>query len=545
MKTFFKEARRRKVFRMTALYVVAAWVAIQVAGEAFDAFVMPEAALRQVWVGALLGLPLFLIFSWYYDIGSQGIVRTPPANPDEYIDLSLGKADYIIISVLLVFAVLISVPLIDEISRAKTDRQSATSVREAPPNSIAVLPFLNLSGEKNNEYFSDGISEELLNKLAHLSGLRVAARTSSFYFKGKDVQIPVVAAQLGVRTILEGSVRKAGNKVRVTVQLINASDGYHLWSKTFDRELGDIFAIQDEIATQVVDALKVTLLGSEANRLSHHSTENIDAYNAYLLGRQRMAQRTSTTLREAVEYFDRAIDLDPAFALAYVGLADAYNHLATWGTLSREEALANAEPAVTRALQLDGQLGEAYAALGFVLQGKHDRDGAQAAYKKAIELNPSYADSYQRYGVLLKWDFGRVEDALPLHKKALELDPLSTSLNMSVAEDYHEMGRFEEALKQCQRVIEIDPDFPRAYSLMADLYWEVFGRVDEGARWLRKAVELDPGNPSHARWLAMVYLDLGDLDAATYWVDQAIASATDQIHTKWSQLLFAYYKGNR
>jgi TolB-like protein/Flp pilus assembly protein TadD len=545
VKTFFKEARRRKVFRMTALYVVAAWVAIQVAGEAFDAFAMPEAALRQIWVVALLGFPLFLIFSWYYDIGSKGIVRTPPANPDEYTDLSLGKADYIIISVMLVFVVLISFPLIDEISKAKTDRQSLTSVREAPPNSIAVLPFLNLSGEKNNEYFSDGISEELLNKLAHLSGLRVAARTSSFYFKGKDEQIPLIAAQLGVRTILEGSVRKAGNKVRVTVQLINASDGYHLWSKNFDRELGDIFAIQDEIATQVVDALKVTLLGSEASRLSHHSTENIDAYNAYLLGRQRMAQRTSTTLHEAVEYFDKAIDLDPAFALAYVGLADAYNHLATWGTLSRDDALAKAEPAVTRALQLDDQLGEAYAALGFVLQRKQDRDGAQAAYKKAIELNPSYADSYQRYGVLLKWDFGRVEDALPLHKKALELDPLSTSLNMSVAEDYHEMGRYEEALKQCQRVIEIDPDFPRAYSLMADLYWEVFGRVDEGARWLRKAVELDQGNPSHARWLAMVYLDLGDLDAATYWLDKAIASATDQTHTKWTQLLFAYYEGDR
>ena len=545
MKSFLIEARRRKVFRITALYIVAAWVAIQVAGEAFEAFGIPDAALRHIWTGAFLGFPLALVFGWYYDITSQGIVHTPPAGPDEQMDLSLSKADYLIFSAFIVVVILITYPLIGEITRTQPDLQPELMVSEAPPNSIAVLPFVNMSAEDGNEYFSDGISEELLNKLAQLSGLRVAARTSSFHFKGKNEPVQLIAAQLGVRTVLEGSVRKVGNKVRVTAQLINANDGYHLWSENFDRELGDIFDIQDEIATKVVDALKVTLLGSDASRLNRHPTDNFDAYNAYLLGRQRMGQRTSNSLREAVEYFNEAIELDPKFALAYVGLADAYNHLGTWGNWSLEEVIANAEPAVNKALELDDQLGEAYTALGFVLQRKRDPDGAEAAYKKAIELNPSYADAYQRYGVLLKWSFGRVEDALPLHKRALELDPLSKSLNMSVAEDYHEMGRYEAALKQCQRVIEIDPDFPRAYSLMADLYWEALGQVDQGARWLHKAVELDPGNPSHARWLTMVYLDLGDVETARYWLDKAVASAPDQGHTKWTQLLFAYYGGTQ
>jgi len=545
MKSFFKEARRRKVFRVAAVYIVAAWVVIQVAGEAFEAFGIPDAALRHIWMGAFLGFPLALIFGWYYDITGQGIVHTPPADPDEQIDLSLHKSDYIILAAFIFVVALITYPLIGEISRTQPDLQPDIAVSEAPPNSIAVLPFVNMSGDDDNEYFSDGISEELLNKLAQLSELRVAARTSSFYFKDKNEPIPLIAAQLGVRTVLEGSVRKVGNKVRITAQLINANDGYHLWSEHFDRELGDIFAIQDEIATKVVDALKVTLLGSDASRLNRHPTENFDAYNDYLLGRQRMGQRTSNSLREAVDYFNKAIELDPHFALAYVGLADAYNHLGTWGNLSREEIVANAEPAAKKALQLDDQSGEAYAALGFVLQNKRDPEGAEAAYRKAIELNPNYAEAYQRLGVLLKWTFGRVEDALPLHQKALEINPLSTSLNMSLAEDYHEMGRYEKALKQCQRVIEIDPDFPRAYTLMADLYWEAFGQVDEGARWLHKAVELDPGNPSHARWLTMVYLDLGDVETATYWLDKAVASAPDQGHTKWTQLLFAYYGGTQ
>ena len=543
MISFLKEARRRRVFRVAALYIVAAWVILQAADLAFPGLGISEAAIRYVWIGAFVGFPIAIVFGWYYDITSEGIVHTPPAHHEPDADLTLHRSDYYIMATLAVVIGAVTFGLVDRILETPADVETPIVATEAPQNSVAVLPFVNMSDDAGNEHFSDGIAEELLHRLAQLSDLHVAARTSSFYFKGRDARIQDIATQLGVRTILEGSVRKFGDKIRITAQLINASDGYHLWSKTYDRELGDIFAIQDEISAEVVDALKVTLLSDDATRLQRHPTDNFDAYNAYLLGRQKMARRTSDSLQEAIEHFNRAIELDDSYALAYVGLADTYHHLGRWGTLTNEEVIANAEPATSRALELNDQLGEAYASLGNTLYRKRDRDGAEVAYKRAIELTPGYADAWQHYGILLKWGFGRADEALTMHLKALELDPLSTPINMSVAEDYHELGQYEKALKQSERVIEFDPEFPRAYTLMADLYWEVFAQVDEGARWLHKAVEIDPGNPNHARWLAMVYMDLGDRQSAGYWLEYARAMAPDQTHTRYTQLLLAQYDG--
>ncbi len=412
---------------------------------------------------------------------------------------------------------------------------------EPPEKSIAVLPFVNISDDLAQEHFSDGMSEELLHRLAQVSELHVAARTSAFYFKNKNIAVADIAAQLGVRSVLEGSVRRAGDTIRVTAQLINANDGFHIWSKTYERELGDIFAIQDEIAAQVVDALKVSLLGGEQARLKRHPTANLAAYDAYLLGRQKMARRTSTALQEAVAHLSEAIRLDSQYALAYVGLADAYALLERYGALGADEVLANAEPAAESALELDDQLGEAYATLGTVRLLQRDFHAAEQAYKRALELNPNYAAAYDGYGLLMRWGFARKEEALELHQIALGLDPLSTPINMAVVEDYLELGRFEDALARCQRIIEIDPDYPRAHTIMADLYWEVFAQLDEGVRWLHKANELDPGNPDHARWLGMIYLDLGDLAAGEYWMREAVRLAPTQFWSKWAAVYLASY----
>ncbi|HKJ19332.1 MAG TPA: tetratricopeptide repeat protein, partial [Woeseiaceae bacterium] len=360
----------------------------------------------------------------------------------------------------------------------------------------------------------------------------------------KNIAIAEIASQLGVRSVLEGSVRKAGNTIRVTAQLINASNGYHIWSQTYDREFSDIFAIQDEIATEVVEALKVTLLGGEQVRLSRHPTDNLAAYDAYLLGRQTMARRTSAALEEAIGHFSEAIRLDPQYALAYVGLADSYALLGQYGSLDDREVVAKAEPAVERALALNDQLGEAYASLGEVRYRQQDYPGAEQAYKTALQLSPNYAPAYHGYGKLLNWGFGWTEEALVLNQTALGLDPLSTPINMAVVESFHELGRFEDALVRCQRIIEIDPKYPRAYTIMADLYWEVFAQLDEGARWLHKAVELDPGNPDHARWLGMVYLDLGDLAAGEFWMREAMRLAPTQGDSKWAAVRLAQYKND-
>ena len=524
------ELRRRNVFRMAVLYIVAAWLIMQAAEVVIGLAHLPD------WIGPTtlgllaVGFPIALIFSWFYEITPEGISLEKDVDRSESITHVTGRRlDFIVISLLCAAVILFA--------------YDKWWISEPPEKSIAVLPFVNMSGDLAQEYFSDGMSEELLHRLAQVSELHVAARTSAFYFKNKNIAVADIASQLGVRSVLEGSVRQAGNTIRVTAKLINAGDGFQIWSKTYETEFDDVFAIQDEIATQIVDALKVTLLGDERARLKRHPTANLAAYDAYLLGRQKMARRTSTALREAVGHFSEAIRLDAQYGLAYVGLADAYALLGRYGALDNRDVLANAGPAAERALELDDQLGEAYASLGTVRFLQRDFPAAEQAYKRALELNPNYAPAYHGYGLLLRRGFSRKEEALELHLTALGLYPLSTPINMAVVEDYHELGRFEDALAGCQRIIEIDPDYPRAYTIMADLYWEVFAQLDEGVRWLHKAVELDPGNPDHARWLGMVYLDLGDLVAGEYWMREAMRLAPTQIDSKRAAVHLARYTG--
>lgn len=545
MRKFLAELRRRRVLRVAGLYVVAAWIVIQAAGEGFTAWQIPEEALRYVWIGALVGFPIALVFGWYYDITSAGIVRTAPAAADETMDLSLHRVDYIVLAALLVIFAVIALRLSTEVADTKAQRNVTASFEVLPENSIAVLPFVNMSADPENDYFSDGISEELLHDLAQLADLHVAARTSAFYFKGKNENISSIAAQLGVRNILEGSVRKSGNKLRITAQLIDASNGYHIWSETYDRELGDIFGIQDDISTSVVNSLKLELLRTESDRINRLHTDNMQAYDAYLLGLQQLAQGTSSGTDAAIESFRKAVELDPEYALAYVGIADGYIQLSNYGSMSYEEIVANVEPAVDKALELDSQLGEAYSTLGIIHSWRGDPDAAEAAFKTAIELSPGYARTYLMYGIVLKWNFGKVEEALLMHQKALGLDPLSIPINMEVADDYQMLGRHDEALLRSKRVIAIDPDFPRAYVLIADMYWEVFAQLDEAVTWLQKAIDLDPGNPDHARWQGMIFADLGDFDSASYWIDRAIRISPERVNARWGDVFLQKQIGDR
>jgi tetratricopeptide (TPR) repeat protein len=322
--------------------------------------------------------------------------------------------------------------------------------------------------------------------------LRVAARTSSFHFKGHTGDVSDVARQLNVATILEGSVRRAGNRVRVTAQLVNASDGFPLWSETYDRQLDDIFGIQEEIAIQVVDALKITLLGEDAQRLAARPTDSIEAYDAYLLGHQRMRRRRAESLEEATGYFQRAIDLDPGFTLAYVGLAQANIHLSNYGTLSKSEMVERVEPLLDKALELDDKLGEAHAVHGLFRQERFDIDDAVTEFERAIELNPNYALAYMWYGNVM--NMRDPERGMTLLRQALELDPLSPLIHHNIASNLRTAGRYDEALRGFERVVEIDPGFSVSYQAIADLYEEDLGRPDEAIGGAERAVESDPGN---------------------------------------------------
>ena len=544
------ELRRRNVFRVAIAYIIIAWLILQVGDTLAPALHLAEWVNTMLAFFLILGLPIALVFAWAYELTPEGLKKEKDVDRDRSITHLTGRRfDYLIIGVLLLALSYFAFDkfVVDPSRKAELVRTTTEAVTEqateAAANSIAVLPFVNMSSDPEQEYFSDGLSETLLHKLARIRDLAVIARTSSFQFKGRNLDVREIGLQLGVAFVLEGSVQKSDDQLRITAQVIDTSSGMHIESMTFDRALVDVFAIQDEIATQVVDALKLTLLGGEQARLNRHPTANLDAYDAYLLGRQKMARRTSAALQEAVEHYSAAIRLDSKFTLAYVGLADAYALLGRYGALDDREVLEKAWPAVERALELDDQLGEIYASLGKVRYLQEDLSGAEQAYKTALQLSPNYAPAYEGYGWLLYWGFGRMQEALELNLAALGLDPLSMPTNMAVIEAYHELGRFEDALAGCLRIIEIDPDYPRAYTIMADLYWEVFAQLDEAIRWLHKAVELDPGNPDHARWLGRTYLDLGDLPAGEYWMREAMRLAPTKINSKWAAVHLARYTG--
>ena len=336
--------------------------------------------------------------------------------------------------------------------------------------SIAVLPFADMSPAGDQEYFCDGMAEELINALTNVGGLQVSSRTSAFQFKGQVCDIHEIGRKLNVQTVLEGSVRKAGTRLRITAQLIKVADGYHLWSEKFDRDMEDVFAIQDEISLAIVDKLKVRLLGEEQAKLVNRHTENLDAYNLYLRGRWFWNKRTDEGLGKAIVCFEDAIEIAPDYALAYAGMADAYNDLLNYSLSPPEDAHLKAKEAALKALELDDALAEAHAALGFILSEQEwDWDGAEREFERAIELNANCAVAHQGRGLLKS--YGRQHDeAIESMKRALELDPLSLPFNRNTAVVLEMAGRYNEALEVAKRTVEMDPDYMFVHLIQGIIY---------------------------------------------------------------------------
>ncbi len=374
-------------------------------------------------------------------------------------------------------------------------RRAATSARPAATAvpSIAVLPFANISADPGNEYFSDGMTEEIINALTAVGSLRVAARTSSFAFKGKTQDIRTIGEQLNVGTVLEGSVRKAGSRLRITAQLVNVADGYHLWSARYDREMEDVFTIQDEIATAIVGTLKIKLLGAARAPLARRHTENIEAYEMYLKGRYFWNQR-GEGLRRGLDYFQRALERDPHYALAHAGLADAYNLLGYYCYLPPNEAFPKAKVAARRALALDESLAEPHASLGFVALF-HDWEWptAQREFERAIELDPAYAPA--RYWLALYYlMFRRFEECAAEVERALEIEPLSAPANTVLGWFLYYAGRYPEAVVQLPRVLELNPNFFLAHNILGHSYL-LMSHFDDAIAEFQQAVTLSSRNP--------------------------------------------------
>jgi len=350
----------------------------------------------------------------------------------------------------------------DRRSVARAESQSRVTP-VGPQKSIAVLPFVNMSSDRENEYLCDGISEELITALSKVPGLRVAARTSSFAFKGKSEDIRAIGERLGVTTVLEGSGRKVGNRLRITAELINIADGFHLWSERYDRELQDVFAIQDDITGAIVEALKVKLAGGVGSAERH--TKDIEAYQLYLKGRYFWNLRMAAGLTRAIEFFNQALALDPDYAVALAGLADCYNLANYYRLLPARETFPKAKAAAQKALELNSALAEPHASIGFAkLFYDWDIEGAEAAFERALELDPRYATAHQWYGMCLMID-GRFEEAVAAWRRAQELEPLSLSINASWGWPYYFCRDYDQAIKHFRAALEINPDF-----IMAQ-YW--------------------------------------------------------------------------
>jgi TolB-like protein len=425
-----------------AIYIVGAWVALQAADLAFPGLGIEESAILYVWIGAILGLPIALFFGWRYDIIGGRIVRTAVSDVDA--DLSIARADYVILVALSVVIAVIAFGLVGEISKTRVPETTQFAVTDMDPNSIAVLPFVNMSSDPEQEYFSDGISEEILNLLAQVQEMRVTSRSSAFSFKGRNVDVPTIAAKLNVAHVLEGSVRKSGNQLRITAQLIEVVTDTHLWSQTYDRELEDIFAIQDDIAGAVVDALKITLLGEKPK-----ATEtNPEAYALYLQGRHVLYQFAEGSDKRAETLLKQALEIDPGFAPAWTQLGALYFYRVD---------IELARDAIQRALDADPQYGRAYALLARN-DMEHDWDFAAAHQhqQQALALDPGDAEVL-RWAGWTEFTFGRIDEAIDLTRRSIALDPAFLGGYWNLGYILYCAHRLEEAADSLQMALSLGP----------------------------------------------------------------------------------------
>jgi TolB-like protein/cytochrome c-type biogenesis protein CcmH/NrfG len=512
MSSFLGELKRRKVFRVAVAYAALAWLTVQVADIVLQTYDAPDWVMEMLLTGAFVGFPIAVLGAWLYEWSSGGLVRDP----------------------------------------ADIEAEQAEETGEPPfnpdPRSIAVLPFADMSPGKDIEYFSDGLTESLLHSLCQVRRLKVAARTSAFAFKGKEEDVRAIGRKLDVAAVMEGSVRTDGKRMLITAQLVSALDGYHHWSKTFDRQMEDIFAVQEEIGRAVVKALRVTLLGDESERLGEQGTDDATAYQAYLQGRHHWNMRTTDGYRKAIEHYRRALEVDPEYAKAWAGIADAYTFLVGNVAMLPQEGIPKAREAALKALELDPELAEAHLSLGDIRMS-YDWDwlGAGDSYRQARTLNPGSADTHSAYGRYLLLT-GQLKDAAREQRYALSLDPLSFPVNRLMGSIYAYQGAYDEAKATFDRILEMHPDFPVHGSLaqmclfQGDYERALAEIAKDSIRWRMLAYSaichFKLGNEAKGREsletliaeeangapynIAQVHSQTGETDNAFEWLEQAV-----------------------
>jgi TolB-like protein/Flp pilus assembly protein TadD len=473
-RNFFAELKRRNVYKVAAAYAVVAWLLMQVASQIFPFFEIPNWVVRLVVLLLIIGFPIALIIAWAFEATSEGIKRTEAA--DAAGQRSRGGAWIYII--LIGAALSVGLFFVGRYTAGHGTSQVLEVTTASTEKSIAVLPLLNESGDPKDEYFSDGLSEELIAALAQISGLKVIGRSSSFRFKDRKEEPKTIGEKLGVSTLLDGTVRKQGDRVRIVAALVNAADGIQLWTRTFDRQLKDIFAVQEEIAKAVAESLKGTLLGADARSAQVAATDNSEAHNAYLQGHFHLVRRNVEDFRKAIDYYDQAIELDPKYALAYAERAEAWTILGDL-TGQRPTAYPKARSDAEKAVAIAPALAEARAALGFVR-------------------------------CFVDWKFA---EGLAELKRAKELSPANPTANDLLARIIVYLGRFDEAERQARQAVELDPLSTVTQGNLARVLFYA-GKLDEADAFARKAAELQPTGASNHRWQVLIAAQRGDGEAS-------------------------------
>ncbi len=520
---FFGELKRRNVYKVAVAYAIVGWLVVQIATQVFPFLEIPNWVVRLVIVLVAIGFPIALVIAWAFELTPEGIKRT------EDVDLSTGRVSknrtWIYVAAL---GAMFSIGLFF-VGRYSARNTAGAARTELPAKSIAVLPFDNLSRDPDNAYFAEGVQDEILTRLAKVADLKVISRTSTQRFKSSPDNLPQIARQLGVLHILEGSVQKSADQVRVNVQLINAMTDAHLWADTYDRKLTDIFAVESEIAKTIADTLRVKLSGSEKTAMSKTPTANPEAYELYLKGRFFWNKRTGADFYKAIEYFSQAIAKDPNYGLAYVGLADSYLLLGNYGAAAPRDSIPQAKAAVQKALELDATLGAAYATSAKI-SSEQDFDFQQAFadYERSIQLSPNYANAHHWFAGALT-AHARFDRAIAEEKRAVELDPLSLINNTDLGWGHLYARHYDEAIAQFRKTIEMDSHFYLAHYYLGEglqLKGQLAGAIAE----YRTAAELNDDPLVLAR-LGQAYARTGQRDEA----QKILARLTEEAKSRYVQ----------
>src|SRR6266446_3984559 len=506
-KNFFGELKRRNVYKVAVAYAVVGWVIAQIATQIFPFLEIPNWVVRLVIVLIAIGFPIALVIAWAFEATPEGIKRTEDVDPAASARQPRKHVWIYVVAIGAAFS--IGLFFVGRYSVTLRQTEAAT----LPAKSIAVLPFDNLSRDPDNAFFAEGVQDEILTRLAKVADLKVIARTSTQKFKSAPTDLRDVAKQLDVTNILEGSVQKVNDQVRVNVQLINALTNAHLWAEIYDRKLSDIFAVQSDIAKTVADTLQAKLTGAEKQMMAAQPTTDTAAYELYHKGRSLWERRSGDNIPKAIAFYEQAIARDPNYALAYAGLAQAYILVPFYTGADRLDAYLKAKEAALKALRLDPNLAEAHAALGKVLFfSEIDLAGAMREYKRAIELEPNDATAHHWFGNDSLAALGQFEEAIAEGKRSVELDPLSVVINVDLGETFYYARRYDEAARQMRKALEIDPtSFYAHYNL--GIVLQLMGDLSGAIAEYEKAKQLGD-NPLVSALCASAKALAGDKNAA-------------------------------